>query len=127
MTDPAVNVKGLRELNRAFAKTDKTTKKRMKEQLRQVAKPLASEAEQRTLGTIGNMTPAWAQTRIGVTQKLVYVAPKQRGGKGNGTNRPNLKPLIMDRSFGPTLDAHRDGIIRDFESMLDEVARTWGA
>ena len=70
-------------------------------------------------------SPQWAETRTGVTQKLVYVAPRQRGIKRGDApaKRPKLAPLMLARSFDPALAHHGPQVRHDFERMLDTVAR----
>ncbi|TMQ03786.1 MAG: hypothetical protein E6J91_45795 [Deltaproteobacteria bacterium] len=125
MEGPAVVVRGQRELSRAFAKADRETRLEWRRTLRQLAEPVRSDAEQLALQTIRNMpkSPKWARMRTGVTQKLVYVAPRQKGTRGRGRGRrPNLADLLMDRAMQPALDRHRGDVERAVELLFDGIA-----
>ena len=60
--------------------------------------------------------------RVGVTQKMVYVAPRQRSTKTPGRRRPNLANLLMDRALQPGLERHEHQITQRFEQLLDRAA-----
>jgi hypothetical protein len=61
--------------------------------------------------------------RIGVTRTLVYVAPRQRGVRGQGPKRrPNLADLMMSRAMEPALERHAGELEANVERMLDRVA-----
>src|SRR4051812_43239552 len=98
-------VKGLRELNRAFAAADKETQVVLKKAEAAVAEPVRVEAEQLAVQTISGLrrtrgVPVWSLMRIGVTRTSVYVAPKKRRGRPN-LRRPNLAPLLMGQAMEP--------------------------
>jgi hypothetical protein len=124
MPEPAVTVRGLRELQTAFAKADRDARLGLRAELRTVARPVQQEAQALALGTIRGMpqSPRWAGMRIGVTRTAVYVAPRQKGVRGGPKSRPNLAPLMMDRAMEPALDRNRDRIVHDFEHVLDTMA-----
>jgi hypothetical protein len=65
--------------------------------------------------------------RVGVTQSLVYVAPRQRGKKTTASQkRPNLKNLLLDRALEPALEQNIHGVTGEVEHMLNGVAGDWG-
>lgn len=131
---PAVQVRGLRELQAAFAHADRASRLGLRTELRAVAKPVAVEAEQRALDRIRNVphSPRWARMRVGVTRRVVYVAPRQRGVKtrnptdprrrGWGTGPPSFADLLMDRAMEPALERHEGEILVATEAVLDHVA-----
>lgn len=118
----AVRVKGLRELQRALKQADKETRLGVRAELRNVAEPVRQEAAQLAGSQIRRNTPAWAAMRTGVTQKSVYVAPKQRGTKNPRSKRKNLAGLLAARALEPALDRHESETVHRFERMLDNVA-----
>ena len=62
--------------------------------------------------------------RTGVTQTLVYVAPRKRGVKTRGSDprrRPNLGTLLADRALEPALRQHEHRIEADFDRMLGRL------
>lgn len=128
---PAIRVENFRELSRAFSIAEHEMKKRFRASLRDAAEPIREEAERLAgSGAIANLKTGdpWTRMRTGVTRTSVYVAPRERGRRtrGNPTiGRPNLKPLLLDRSLEPALDKHRDDVLRNFEGVLGDVARLW--
>lgn len=121
-------VKGLKELTRTFSKAPSDVNRAYRAELRTVAEPTKSTAETLATSRIRKMTPAWAKMRVGITQKLVYVAPRQRGVKGRAgqvRRRPKFGTLMMDRAMQPALDQHQAQIARDFDVMLDRLVVRW--
>jgi hypothetical protein len=118
----------MRELIRADARASKDTKLGIRPALRKAAEPVRAAAAGKALGEIRNMpgSPNWAQMRTGVTTKVVYVAPKQKGTHGRGRRRrPNLAGLLMDRAMAPALEENIGGVERALETMLDTMAADW--
>jgi hypothetical protein len=110
---------------RAFAKADRDIRLGWRTEMRRVAEPVRVQAEQLAVATIPRMarSPKWARMRTGVTQKEVYIVPRQRGVRGrNPKSRPNLADLMMNRAMQPALDRNRGNIIRGFEQALDRMA-----
>ena len=122
-----VIVKGLRDVNAAFAHTDREIRLGWRAGMRSVAEPVRRDAEQLAQTGIRNMpaSPRWARMRTGVTRQMVYVAPRQRGIKSTGDRRlarPNLADLLMNRALQPALDRHEQDVTASFERLLDRVA-----
>jgi hypothetical protein len=69
----------------------------------------------------------WSRMRVGVTQRDVYVAPRQRGQKGRDQRlrRPNLFDLLMGRALQPALDQNIAKVERQLERLLDAVGSSW--
>jgi hypothetical protein len=123
----AVVVSGLRDVNAAFAHTNRDLRLGWRAGMRQVAEPIRRDAEIAALTDIRRMpmSPKWARMRVGVTRNMVYVAPRQRGFKGRGrhpSKRPNLGDLLMNRAMQPALERHQHEITARFEHLLDTVA-----
>ena len=120
-----VQVEGLRELNRAFARLGKDANKQMRGELKKVAEPVASDAHQLAASRIRNIGPKWSEMRVGVTQRLVYVVPKQRGRlsrRNPKLKRPNMAPLLMTRAMLPALHENEQRIVQRLENLLDRLA-----
>ena len=99
MAEWRVAVRGLRELNRTFKHAPKDVRRAIRDEYRTVAEPVRSTAATLAASSIRRIGPKWSQMRTGVTQRLVYVAPKQRGVKTRGADprrRPNLGDLLAD-------------------------------
>lgn len=125
-------VKGLRELVRADQKATKETRLGVKPALREAAEPVRREAENLAGRRIRNMgrSPAWSGMRVGVTTRVVYVAPKKRGARKRAVarlRRPNLAALLLDRAMTPALDLHLHDVEQGLERMLERIGRDWGA
>ena len=128
----AVVVKGWREVNAAFAHTDRDIRLGWRAEQRQVAEPVRRTAETLALSSIRQMpaSPKWSRMRTGVTRNMVYVAPRQRGVRWNKKNpgyrfemrRPNLADLLMERAMQPALEQHEHDIEARFEQLLDHAA-----
>jgi hypothetical protein len=120
-----VIVKGLRDVNAAFAHTDREIRLGWRAGMRQVAEPVRRDAELAASSSIPHMpaSPKWARMRVGVTRNMVYVAPRQRGTRGRtAAGRTNLAGLLMDRAMQPALDRHEPEITARMEHLLDVVA-----
>jgi hypothetical protein len=121
---PAVLVEGQADLFRALAKADRESRLFVRREFRSIAKPVADDAEQLALARIRNMplSPKWAKQRIGVTRRLVYVAPRQRGTRGRGRGRrPNLAELLLSRAMNPALHMNEGRIRRSVERAFDDI------
>lgn len=110
---------------RAIARTERDVRLGIRGELRELAKPVADHAERLALEEISRIGPSWSKMRVGVTSKIVYVAPKQRGVKSRGRSkhkRPNLATRLMDDAMQPALDNNERNIERSVEVFLDRVA-----
>lgn len=124
----ALAVRGLRELTRTFNNAPADYKRAYKAELRTVGEPVRLEAETLATSSIRRITPAWSKMKTGVTTRVVYVAPKQRGIGGRGDDprrRPNLGTLLMDRAMQPALERNRHRVEADFDVMLDRLVSKW--
>jgi hypothetical protein len=114
-------------VQRALAKADREVRLGFRRGLREVAEPVRRDAEELAGSKIRRMTfsPLWARMRTGITRKVVYVAPRQRGVKTRGADprrRPNLAQLLLDRAMEPALDRHEHEIVEAFDRLLDKMA-----
>lgn len=120
------HLRGMAELQRAFAHSSREARTVVRREFRGIAEPIAREAEQLSLSRIRHMpgSPRWAQMRIGVTRRAVYVAPKKRGvrGRTDPRRRQNLAGLLMTRAMEPALQHHESSITHDVERALDRIA-----
>lgn len=119
----AIYVRGLRELQRDLDKYAKDVKKELRVELATIAEPVARTAEQNALANISHIGPTWSRMRIGITTKVVYVAPKTR--RKLGTGRPNLAGLL-GKEMDASLDQHESGIEKALEAMLDRLGDRHG-
>ena len=117
---------GFRELNRTFKHAPKDVRREIRDEYRTVAEPVRSTAS--TLAVSSDPPDAVlaqvGEFRTGVTQTMVYVAPKKRGVKGRGSDprrRPNLGNLLAERALEPALEQHEHRIEADFDRMLGRL------
>jgi hypothetical protein len=115
-----VVVRGYRELDRAFADISKDLRKEERKQLREVAEPVRALAESMAAGNISNIGAYWSRMRLGVTSKVVYVAPKSRK-TGRGSPRPNLAGLLLNQAMIPALNSQSDRIMNDYERWVESI------
>lgn len=109
----------------ALAKADKGTRVGIRATFREVAKPVQRTSEALAREKIPRIGERWPQMRVGVTRKLVYVAPKQKGVRTRGPNprrRPNLANLLMERAMEPALQRHEALIVAATDRALDVIA-----
>lgn len=122
-------VRNLNELVRTFNHAPADVKREFRKELRSVGEPVRVTAERLATSSIRRIGPNWSKMRTGVTTKVVYVAPRQRGAKGRGSQsrrRPNLAPLLADRALGPALEANASRIESDFDRMVARLLEKWG-
>lgn len=116
-------VENWQNLNRLFAKAEKETRAEFRAEQRTIAEPTRRGAEVLANASIRRIGPTWGQMRTGVTQRMIYVAPRRRGVSRNSPrSRPNFARLIQTRAMTPALAAHTQQIRQDFEQMLNRVA-----
>lgn len=124
----AIRVEGLRELNRAFRLAGSGIGRDLRSALESAAEPVRQDAQQRALSSIPRIGVPWSRMRVGITQRMVYVAPVERGVKGHGRERfkrRNFAPLLLNRAMQPAFDANRDRVVREVEDTLTDLARAW--
>jgi hypothetical protein len=114
-----VRVKGLRELDRAFAKLDKNLKKDLRNELKLAGEPVRAKAESLAFSEISHIGPVWGRMKIGVTTKHVYVAPRAR--RAGGSSRPNLGRLLMAEAMEPALEKERGEVLKRVDEMLGRL------
>jgi len=126
----AVRVLGLRELERAFDRADRTVRNDMRDALAEAAAPVRRDAQSLAASQIRNVDSGdpWASMRIGVSRTIAYIAPVERGIKGRAgqrRRRPNLADLLMGRAMEPALDRNQENVARRVDQLIDEVADVW--
>ena len=121
----AIRVRGLRELNRAFVRADRTLKREKNDALKRAADPVRLDAERLAASEIPRIGVPWSRMRVGVTQRLVYVAPRERGVRGGSRSRPNLAGKLLNEAMTPALARNRERVVRELEQMLDKVGKDW--
>jgi hypothetical protein len=114
-----VRVEGLRDLQNAFREVSKDLAKELRTDLKQIAEPVRSRAEQLAGDSISNIGPVWSLMRVGVTQRTVYVAPKTR--RTIGSPRSNLGGLLMRKAMQPALEEKTDQVAAELEKLVDRV------
>lgn len=122
-----VRVSGLRELERAFARFGAAEKKTLTVSLAAAAEPVRARAEELAGTGIRNIGPRWQQMRVGVTTKLVYVAPKRRRGRNPNLARPNLAGLLMDRAMSPALEEKQIEVVGLLDAAFAGLGDEWAA
>lgn len=122
-----VKVEGLPQLRRLLAAAAPTAKKELDAGLRELAEPIRADAEALAGSQIHRIGPRWQRMRVGVTNKAVYVAPRQRGVKTRGSplSRPKFAEVMEERAMGPALERNRDNIVGGVERLFERFAQRW--
>lgn len=115
-------VKNLANLNRALRQADKDVRLGIRKEYRTVAEPVRADAERLAVANIRNVGLPWSRMRIGITQRVVYVAPRQRGARGNRRLRRANFAGLLGPQMQHALDRNRPEIVRRFNHMLLNVA-----
>lgn len=115
----AVEIRGLRELNRAMAVCAAEVRKGMQAELKKAGEPVRSAAQELAMGNIRNMTPRWSEMKVGATSKVVYVAPEAR--RRGGSRRPNLAVLLLTKALEPAADAKQEEVRAGIEAWVDTL------
>lgn len=123
-----VAVRGLTDLERAFKLAGPVASRELRKELRGLTEPVRRDAEQLARANITRIGRPWSEMRVGVTQKVVYVAPKQRGTQARRNprlRRRNLFDLLMGRSMEPALQRNEALIEAGAQKVLDTVGKAW--
>jgi hypothetical protein len=121
---PAIRVRGLAELQRAFKRVDVDMRVGLKGLLLAAAEPARVRAEQLATSNITNLHAGdkWGRMRTGVTTRVVYIAPKTRGARGFGPQkRPSFGPMLLEEAMEPALDQTRPEVYALVEIALDRL------
>lgn len=119
MPAEAVRIVGLRELSLKFKAFDGAVSKQLSLELKEAAEPVRAAAEHLAVAGITNIGDRWSQMRVGVTQQLVYVAPKTR--RRRGSKRPNLAPLLLTKALEPALEENEPVILARAEAAIQKA------
>jgi len=114
-----IHIRGLAELQRDLQKVNRGAAKAVRDELKQVAEPVAWKAESLALSEISHIGPAWSRMRVGIRRASVYVAPRSR--RHGGSPRPNLGILLMTESLIPAVEQSEHQILRGVERALDHL------
>lgn len=119
-----VVVRGLRDLNRTLKHAEKNVRREVRAAEREIAAPVKSAAERYAVDNISHIDTrsAWWKMRIGVTQKLIYVAPLRRGKKTGTQKRPKFDDTLWDKALKPAQADHQADFEARVEDALDTVA-----
>ena len=100
-----VNVKGYREVIRALNRTDKETKKTLKDALKAAAEPVAADARS-LIAKYQGASVSTIQPRVVTSGVYVTQRAKKKTGK-----RPDFGSLQMRRGLIPALYDHENDIV----------------
>lgn len=130
----SISIKGYQNVIRSYAKVGKAASKNMRKRLRDAGEPVRAKAQELGPRNIRNLraspTPTgrsdWAAVRLGVTQRFVYIAPRERGRTRNEhKRRPNFKGLEIGKAYEPALAIERDEVIDRFGGIFDDIQHAW--
>jgi hypothetical protein len=125
---PTVVVHGLREIELLAKSKGREASRTLNKELRAVAEPIRSDAERLATSNITRIGPRWGKMRVGVTQRLVYVAPKERGVKGRGDlprRRPRFADLMQARAMQPALTQNSAFVLARVDAVFTKFVNDW--
>lgn len=71
-------------------------------------------------------TRDWSTMRTGVTPRVVYVVPQNKGTRGRTPrHRPNFAPLLLNRAMRPALNAQRPEAMRRYRALTARVCKAF--
>jgi hypothetical protein len=126
----ALVIKNFEALNKTFKQAPKELRLKLRGEYRKMADPVRMTAESLAATRIRNLAEGspWARFRLGITQKLIYIAPRQKGSHGRGpSRRKNMGNLLAYRALGPAIEQHEQRIEHEFEQLLDRMTRSWNS
>lgn len=124
----AIKLRGFRELQAANKAAGREVKRQTDKALREAVEPIRADAEALARARISRIGESWSQMRIGVTSRVVYLAPKQRSRASRANprlRRPNLATLLMGRSMEPALERNLSQTEARVGHALDIVGDVW--
>jgi hypothetical protein len=120
VADATVRVKGLKELNAVFRRLEGDVKNTVRDELKEVARPVAEDAKAK----IGRYQGASLNTiRPRVTGRSVFITQSARKVTGK---RGDYGALQMTRGLMPALDQNTDKIVRGLDHVLDRLGSSAG-
>lgn len=129
MAEKAVRIEGLRELEAAFRLYGRGMEKGIREALEAGAEVVRPDAATFTAGIVKRSEVDWTQMRVGVTRRVGYVAPVQRGkfSKRNPRRygRSKFKARVLEFALEPALTQNTERVAQEFEDALADLARLW--
>jgi hypothetical protein len=123
-----VVMKGLPQLKRLAKAAAPEAHRDLTKGLRGVAEPIRADAESLAATSIRRVGPRWSRMRVGVTQRLVYVAPRQKGVRARGPHpkrRPKFATLLEQRAMTPALERNEGRIEAAANQALAEFSAKW--
>lgn len=120
-----VHVKGLAELNHAFARMSKDLSVEVREAIKDAAEPVRRRAHDLAIQNISHIGDRWSEFRIGATSRVVYIAPRERGTRIGLRKRRNLGPLLMDDAMALALEDSTGEVVRGLEEMFEGLETMW--
>jgi hypothetical protein len=116
-----LRVDGYRQLMQALAKSDKASRKAVRDELRHAGEHVRVEAGAR-FATTDAKSAAGYRTRV----RQRGVAVEQSLRKTTGL-RPKFGALQMRRALLPALDANEERTVREMEAALDRICDRFNA
>lgn len=128
-----IYVKGFQNVARSYARVGKVAKRNLTRRLKDAAEPVRQDAQSLAPNVIKNLHRGpgpggsdWSRVRIGATQKVVYIAPTERGRSRNEKKRrPNFKNLMLDRAYEPALEHNQDEVLDRLSPIFDDIQHAW--
>lgn len=128
-----IYVRGLQNVSRGYAKVGTAAKRNLNKRLKEAVEPVREAAQEFGPSRIRNLKRVagpsgsnWSLVRSGATQRVVYIAPVERGRSRNEKKRrPNFKELELGRAYEPALAQNRSEVVDRFGRIFDDIQHAW--
>lgn len=129
MPDNAIRIQGLRELERAFKSYGRGMEKGIREALDAGAEVVRPDAEALAVTAIKRSNIDWTRMRTGVSRRVGFVAPVERGSFSKRNlryrRRQKFTDRMLDNALEPALAKNVPRVAQEFEDALADLARAW--
>ena len=134
MPAKVIRVDGLVELDASLKELDVRLDKELRSTLKEIAEPVRQRAERLAVTDISGirrevragLDPKWARMRLGVSARLVYVVPKERGLKYGARKRPKFGSTLYFKALEPAFATYRGEILPEVDVMLKMIIHEAG-
>lgn len=120
-------VHGTREVTKAFEDVKTKVDPAIGKALRNIAKPVQMEAQNRAVSNFSNIGSggrSWSRMRIGRKRIAIYVAEKQHSS--GGSPRPSFVSGLYDTAMKPALEAHKAAVALEIERAIEKITKEEG-
>jgi hypothetical protein len=128
------HVERLSVVTRALGAADAQLKREGTQELADLGGLVEHRAESMARAVIPNTArptvsgAPWSEMRTGITPRVVYVVPVNKGVRGRGPRaRPNFAVIMKRRAMLPALESSRPEVLRRYKALVGRVCGAFNA